>query len=200
MQIPLLFSTTIYLLMSSSIQPINHLLELVASSVPVITSTITTNRKISPALSLVNNNFYHKNISHDQRILTIHEALHKSGILFLVSVYCFLRNLNELKQPTGEKVDLFVSFYLEQFTMLPFTGELELTKDEFEVVVNLFDDFYIDYNFITLSQMSVKNKGKLQQGIAEWFKARGIVMESNKEFSREVLSAALNDWYLHLQR
>lgn len=84
--------------------------------------------------------------------------------------------------------------------MLPFTGELELTKDEFEVVVNLFDDFYIDYNFITLSQMSVKNKGKLQQGIAEWFKARGIVMESNKEFSREVLSAALNDWYLHLQR
>ncbi|KAI5967295.1 hypothetical protein CANMA_003115 [Candida margitis] len=184
-----------------SVQPVNRSLISVAS--PAITcSSTTTNRKIAPALSLVNsNNFYHKKTFQDRRILAIHETLHKSGILFLVSIYCFLCNLNESKQAIGEKVELFASFYQDQFAMLPFIGELELTRDEFEVVLNLFDDFYIDYNFITLgSQKSVKNKGKLQQALSEWFKTRGVVMESNKEFSREVLSVALNDWYSHLQR
>ena len=85
--------------------------------------------------------------------------------------------------------------------MLPFTGELELSRDEFELVLTLFEDFYSDYNFITLSSLTIKNKGKLQQGIADWFKStRGVVMELNRDFAREILSAALNDWYLHLQR
>ena len=171
--------------------------QLVASPV---SNAFTTNRKISPSLSLVNNNFYHKKITHDENILSIHESLHKSGILFLVSIYCFLCNLNELKQPTSEKIELFASFYIDQFALLPFTGQVELTKDEFDVVITLFDDFYIDYNFVTLSQLSIKNKGKLQQAIAEWFKSRGVVMEGGKAFTREILSAALNDWCLHLQR
>ncbi|KAG5418158.1 hypothetical protein I9W82_004487 [Candida metapsilosis] len=193
--------------MNSSIQPVNRQLDLVVSPapahIPITSSTVPATRKIAPSLALVSNNFYHRKISHDQKLLAIHESLHKSGILFTTSVYCFLHNLNDQKQqPTVEKINLFASFYTEQlFTMLPFTGELELSRDEFELVLTLFEDFYSDYNFITLSSLTIKNKGKLQQGIADWFKStRGVVMESNRDFAREILSAALNDWYSHLQR
>ncbi|KAI3402515.2 hypothetical protein KGF56_004607 [Candida oxycetoniae] len=176
------------------------------NNVSTTTTTTTTTRKIAPSLTLINSSIYYKRQAkiNDAKILAIHESLHKSGMLFIISLYCFVKNLNDTvtrpKQTIENKMDMFIKFYLEIFQVLPFLGEIELSREEFEIVLLLFDEFFMDYNFITLCQTHLKNRGKLQQAIAGWFKLRGIVMKSNGDFIREVLSAGLNDWFLHLQR
>ncbi|KAI5959496.1 uncharacterized protein KGF55_005324 [Candida pseudojiufengensis] len=161
-------------------------------------------RKIQPSLQLINNNLYSKKsiIYNDPKILSIYQSLKNSSTIFITSIFCFIINLNNTKFSNNEKLNLFKEFYLnEQFYNLPYVGEIELNKEEFEITLNLFNELYFDYNFITLSDYNLKNKNKFQQVISEWFKIdRGINMENNKEFMREILSAGLNDWYLHLQR
>ncbi|KAI5953150.1 hypothetical protein KGF54_002521 [Candida jiufengensis] len=169
--------------------------------IPIFNPISTQSRKIQPSLQLINNTNKINQIYNDPKITAIHETLNKSGTLFITSIYCFMINLNNTKYSNTEKLDLFIQFYInEQFKNLPFLGEIELNKEEYEIVLNLFNDLFFNYNFITLSGEYLKNKNKFQLLISDWFKKRGVIMETNKEFMREILSAGLNDWFLHLQR
>ncbi|CAK9437857.1 uncharacterized protein LODBEIA_P22350 [Lodderomyces beijingensis] len=161
-------------------------------------------RKIALSLTLVNGSVYYMRSAQikDPHIVAIHDTLMKSGTLFITTLFCLLQNLNNAPRDmfVRNRVGIFAEVYSESFAQLPFLGEIELSKEEFDVVLKLFDEFYNDYNFVTLSSMKIKSRNYLQRDISEWFKARGVIMDAKKDFRREVLSAGLNDWKMHLQR
>ncbi|EMG49879.1 hypothetical protein SBY92_000855 [Candida maltosa Xu316] len=164
----------------------------VASSPPKKIATSNEFSTISPSKTLQNL------IQQNPTICKIYNNLIQSSTLFLTSLYCLVISVNNSK--VGDKMTVFGDVYHELFNNLAYVEEsLDVTKDEFTLVLDMFNDLFLNFNFIILSQHSIKNN-KLQTDISKFFKSRQVNMNDKNEFMREVLSAGLNDWYNCIKR
>lgn len=163
-----------------------------SSGIPKRISSSTEFSTITPSKT------FKKVIQQNPSILQIYTNLVQTGTLFVTSLYCLILNLNNSKVPN--KGAIFTDTYNDLFSNLAYIEDpIEIPKDEFNLILEMFNDLFNNFNFITLSQNKIKNK-KLQQEISNHFKNRQIVMDEKNDFMRETLSAALNDWFTNLKR
>lgn len=131
-------------------------------------------------------------------ILNIYTNLVQSGTLFITSMYCLIINLNNSK--VDGKGSIFTQTYNELFSNLAYIDDpIDIPKEEFSLILEIFNDLFNNFNFITLSQNKIKNK-KLQHENSQHFKNRQIIIDEKNDFMKKTLSAALNDWFSNLKR
>ncbi|RCK67736.1 hypothetical protein Cantr_02402 [Candida viswanathii] len=170
-------------------------------SIAAASSTSAIPRKISPTTefsTITPSKTFQKVVLQNPTVLKIYTNLVQSGTVFVTSLYCLLLSLNASK--VASKGTVFANTYNELFSTLAYVEEpLDIPKEEFSLILEMFNDLFNNFNFITLSQSRLRNKN-LQREISQFFKNRQIIMDEKNDFMRETLSAALNDWLSNLKR